>query len=528
MKVGSTSDADSWDPARAYYAWVWNYSRLYNRTLVTSSPGLGSASLKLTNDLAASYDISSDAKTYTFKLKSGIKFEDGSPITSKDIKYGIERIFAQDVIPGGPTYLPGILDEGQKYPGPYKDKDPAHLGLKSVQTPDDSTIVFTLAAPYSDFIYLLAMPGAGPVPQKQDTGAKYGSHPVSSGPYKFQSYEPGKKMVLVRNTNWDQSTDTVRTALPDEWDINLGMDPVELDNEMLDGTLDFDSGQVGVQPPTQAKLLLNPDLKKNSDAFNTGFTRYFAISTKVAPFDNIDCRRAVQYAADKVALQTARGGPIAGGDIAPSMIPPTVAGYDKSIQPFTGASGKPDIDKAKAALTACGQPNGFKTVIATTNKGKGPPVAEALQQALAKVGITATIDAVDQSTYYSTTIGSPDNVHKKGYGLMVAGWGADFPSGAGFLDVLVNGNKIQPAGNNNYAELNDPAINSAIDKANAETDPAAAAKDWAAIDKTAMDSAAYLPFVFDKALNYRNPKMTNVYVDSYYGMYNFAALGVSG
>jgi peptide/nickel transport system substrate-binding protein len=525
LKLAQVSDFDSLDPARTYYAYGWNFTRYYNRTLVTSTPAPGKDALKLTNDLAASQDISADGLTYTYKLKSGLKFEDGSAITSKDIKYGIERIFATDVISGGPTYLIEQLDQGQKYAGPYKDKSAD--GLKSVTTPDDSTIVFKLAKPFADFAYLLAMPGSGPVPAAKDTGAKYGSHPVSSGPYMFKSYQPGKSLVLVRNPNWDQSTDTVRKALPDEIDVTSGLDADELDSELMDGTQYIDIAQVGVQATAQAKILLNPDLKKNADEPLTGFTRYFAISTVVPPFNNIHCRLAVQYATDKVALQTARGGKDAGGDIAPSMIPPTVAGYDASLTPFTGTAGTPDVTKAKAELAACGQPNGFKTVIAGTNKGKGPKVSEALQQALAKVGIQATIDATDASLYYASTIGSPANVHKKGYGLMQAGWGADFPTGFGFLDVLVDGKKIQPAGNSNYSETNDPQINAAIEAAQKETDPTKAAAAWAQIDKMAMDTGAFLPFVFDKALNYRSPKATNVYVDAYYGMVDFQALGVA-
>jgi peptide/nickel transport system substrate-binding protein len=528
LKLAQSADFDSLDPARTYYAYGWNFTRFYNRTLVSSTPAPGKDSLKLTNDLAASQDISSDGLTYTYKLKSGVKFEDGTAITSKDIKYGIERIFATDVISGGPTYLLDFLDEGQKYKGPYKDTDPNKLGLKSITTPDDTTIVFKLAQPFGDFPYLLAMPGAGPVPRLKDTGAKYGSHPVASGPYKFESYQPGKSLTLVRNENWDPATDTVRKAYPDKIQVTSGLDPDELDSELMDGTQFIDIAQVGVQSTAQAKILLNPDLKKNADEPLTGFTRYFSISTVVPPLNNIDCRKAVQYATDKVALQTARGGKDAGGDVAPSMIPPSVAGYDANLTPFTGTAGTPDITKAKAALAACGQPNGFKTVIAGTNKGKGPKVSEALQQALAKVGIQATIDSTDASLYYSTTIGSPGNVHKKGYGLMQAGWGADFPTGYGYLDVLVDGRKIQAAGNSNYGEVNLPEINNAIDKAKVETDPTKAAADWAAIDKLAMDTASFLPFVFDKALNYRNPKATNVYVDSYYGMVDFQALGVAG
>jgi peptide/nickel transport system substrate-binding protein len=527
LKFGFNADIDSWDPARAYYAWAWDMQRFYIRTLVAPQGAPGKDGLKLVNDLADSQDVSSDGLTYTYKLKSGLKYEDGSAIKSQDIKYGIERVFAQDVLSGGPTYLMDQLDQGQKYPGPYKDTDPKKLGLKSVDTPDDSTIVFHLKQAFADFPYLLAMGGAAPVPAAKDTGDKYANHPVASGPYMFKSIEPGKKVVLVRNPNWDQSTDKIRKALPDEVDLTLGLDPNEIDNELIDGSLDLDTAQVGVQAAAQAKILTKEELKKNADEPNTGFIRYIAISTKVPPFDNIHCRYAVQYAADKVALQTVRGGPDAGGAIGLNMLPPNIDGHDPELAPFTGKSGKPDLAKAKDELAKCGKPNGFTTVIAARNKGKEPKVAEALQQALAKVGITATIDSSDPSLYFRSTIGSPDNVHKKGYGLMNAGWGADFPTGFGYLDVLVDGDKILPSGNNNYEELNDPAIQDLIKQALASTDPKKAASLWGQINAKVMETGSLLPYVYDKALNYRNPRLTNVYIDEYYGMIDFQALGVS-
>jgi peptide/nickel transport system substrate-binding protein len=529
LKMANNSDIDSFDPARSYYAWAWNFEKsYYARTLVTNTPKPGKDAVLLQPDLAqAMPEISADKLTYTFKLKSGLKFEDGTPITSKDVKYGIERIFAQDVLSGGPTYLVSFLDQGQNYPGPYKDTDPNKLGLKSVTTPDDSTIVFKLQKPFGDFSYLLSMPGAGPVPKAHDTGEKYANKPISSGPYKFQSIELGKKAVLVRNPNWDPSTDPIRKALPDEIDLALQLDPNEIDSQLMDGTLDIDTGQVGVQQAAQAKILLQPDLKKNADAPVTGFIRYFAISTKVPPFDNIHCRLAVQYAADKGALQTARGGADAGGAIATNMLPPNILGHDDNLDPFNTKSGKPQVDKAKAELQQCGKPNGFKTVIAARNKGKEPKSAEALQQALGQVGIQATLDVSDASAYFRSTVGSPSNVHAKGYGIMTVGWGADFPTPYGFLQVLVDGRAIQPSGNNNYSELNDPEINSLIDQARAEPDAKKAAAIWAQINSKVMDTGTQLPFVYDKALNYRNPKMTNVFVDPYFGMYNFSALGVS-
>jgi len=166
-------------------------------------------------------------------------------------------------------------------------------------------------------------------------------------------------------------------------------------------------------------------------------------------------------------------------------------------------------------------------VIATRNSGKEPKTAEALQAALKNVGINARLDPTEPSLYFRSTIGSPQSVASKGYGLMMAGWGADFPTAYGFLSVLVDGRNILPSGNNNYAELNDPEINGLIDQAKAETDPAKAAQIWTNINHKVMDAAVMVPFVYDKALNYRNPRVTNVYVTEYYGMYDFSTLGVS-
>jgi len=528
LKLSENTNPDSWDPQIAYYATIWNVmSSFYVRSLLTNERKVGADGLKLTPDLAAEMPkIEDGGKKYTFTLKDGIKFEDGTPITSKDVKYGIERIFASEVTNAGPKFLVDVLDQGQKYPGVYKDPDPNKLGLKSVQTPDEKTVVFTLASPDSDLLYLLSMPAASPVPAAKDTGTTYGNKPVSTGPYKFETWDEGKKLSMVRNTNWDPATDKIRKALPDRVEIIFGTAPEEIDNQLLSGDIDIDIAQTGVQQGSQPKVLLDPEKKKNADAPKTGFIRYVAISQKVPPFDNIHCRLAVQYATDKTTMQTPRGGAEAGGDIATNMLPPNLAGHDPNLDPFNTKSGKPQIDKAKDELVKCNKPDGFETKIATRNTGKELKTAEALQQSLAAVGIKAQLDPQDGSQYFRSIIGSPSNVHAKGYGLMMAGWGSDFPKESGFLAVLADGKQIHESGNNNYAELDEPAINKLIADAKAETDPAKNVEIWKQINKLVMDTATYLPFTYDKALNYRNPRLTNVYVTQYYGMYDFGSLGV--
>lgn len=529
LNLWSAQDADSWDPAISYYAWTINMQRLFSRTLMTYTPKPGKDGLVLTPDLAESEPtLSADKKTYTFKLRSGLKWDDGSAITSKDIKYGIERIFAQDVVPGGPLYLTQELDGGQKYAGPYKDKAPDKLGLKTVETPDDTTIVFHLQKPDANFPYMLSLPGGAPVPQKRDTGAKYALNPASSGPYMFSpgSIKPGKGAELVRNPNWSTSIDPVRKALPDKINLTITTNADDMDSRLIAGTADLDVGQSGVQSAARTQILQDPKLKANSDDPNTGFIRYIAISQGVAPFDNVDCRKAVMYAADPTSLQAARGGPIAGGDIGTNMLPPNILGSDVTYDPYNRAQGKAQPDMAKQELQKCGKPNGFNTKIAVrNNKPAEIASATALQAALKAVNINATIEQYDGSQI-ATVVGSPDNVHKKGYGLMIAGWGADFPTGYGYLAALADGRFIVKNGNYNLPEINDPAINALFDQGLNEPDPIKAGAIYAQINHKIMEGAYYLPIVFDKALNYRNPRLTNVYEHQGLAMIDFQALGV--
>ncbi|WP_405722804.1 ABC transporter substrate-binding protein [Streptomyces sp. NBC_01537] len=526
LKLWSTTDFDSLDPARAYMASAWNFQRLYARTLLAFDAKPGDAGLKLVPDLASAEPvISADGKTYTFKLRSGLKFEDGSAITSKDIKYGIERVFAQDVISGGPVYLIQSLDQGQKYPGPYKDKSADKLGLKSVLTPDDSTITFKLAKADSSFPYLLAMGSASPVPQKLDTGSKYGEKPVSSGPYKVQSYQPGKLLTMVRNTQWSQSTDPFRKALPDKVTMTITTNADEMDNNLLEGKADIDFAQTGLSQNAQIKVLQDAKLKANTDDPYNGFIRYVSVVPKVAPFDNIHCRKAVLYAANTTDLQTARGGSVAGSTYG-SMLPPNILGSD-NYDPFNLTKGKAQVAKAKEELAACGKPNGFTTTIAVrNNKDKEVKSAVALQAALKAAGITANIDQYDGKLSGSVT-GSPSVVKKKGYGLIIMGWGADYPNGSGYLQPLVDGRYIVQNGNFNFSEINDPEINGWFDEAAGLTDPKAAAAIYTKINHKVTDGAYYLPIVADKALNYRNPRLTNVFINEAFGEVDFQALGVS-
>ncbi|PPS71512.1 MULTISPECIES: ABC transporter substrate-binding protein [Streptomyces] len=529
LKFAGAQDADSWDTTRGYYGFMWNFSRYYSRQLVTSKTEPGKAGTELTPDLATGLaKISDDGKTYQYTLRDGVTWEDGKPITSKDIKYGIERVWAQDVLSGGPVYLKDVLDPKGEYQGPYKDKSADKLGLKAIETPDDRTIVFKLPKANSDFEEMLALTSASPVRQDQDTKSKYGLHPFSSGPYKFQSYNPGKDLTLVRNTQWKQASDPIRKAYPDKITIKFFSNANDMDARLIAGDYDLDINQTGMSP--QGRTTALKQHKGNLDNPVSGYIRYAVFPQTVKPFDNIECRKAVIYGADHVSLQTARGGPVAGGDIGTNMLPPAVPGAEgQKYDPYelAGANKKGNAAKAKEALKACGKPNGFKTTIAVrNNKPSEVATAESLQASLKKVGITADIDQYDGSQS-TGIIGSPSNVKKKGYGIIIMGWGPDFPSVQGYGLPLWDSSYILESGNNNFAMIKDKAIDGLFDKYVTTLDDAGKTKIATEINHKVMEGGYYLPFVFEKFINWRSSRLANVYTtDAYSGMYDFVNLGL--
>ncbi|USQ83607.1 ABC transporter substrate-binding protein [Streptomyces phaeoluteigriseus] len=529
LKFGAAQDADSWDTTRGYYGMMWNFARYYSRQLVTNKAEPGAAGAEITPDLATeTAKVTDDGKTYTYTLRDGITWEDGKPITSKDVKYGIERVWAQDVLSGGPTYLKDVLDPKGEYKGPYKDTSADKLGLKAIETPDDKTVVFKLPVANSDFEEMLALVSASPVRQDKDTKSKYGLKPFSSGPYKFASYSPGKDLKLVRNTEWKQASDPVRKAYPDEITIQFFSDANQLDQRLLSGDLDLDLNQTGMSP--QGRTTALKQHKANLDNPVSGYVRYAVFPQSVAPFNNIECRKAVILGADHVSLQTARGGPIAGGDIGTNMLPPSVPGAEgQKYDPYklAGANKSGNVAEAKAALKACGQPNGFKTTIAVrNNKPVEVATAQSLQASLKKIGITVEIDQYDGSQT-AGIIGSPSNVKKKGYGIIIMGWGPDFPSVQGFGLPLWSSKYISESGNNNYALINDKAIDGLFAQYVTTLDDAGKTKIATEINHKVMEGAYYLPFVFERFINWRSDNLANVYTtDGYSGQYDFVNLGL--
>ena len=525
------SAPDSFDPGNTYYASVWNFARYYSTALMTFKNCPGVCGKTLVPALATAPGVVSDnGLTWTYHIKSGIKFQDGTPVTSQDVKYAVERTFDRGVLPNGPNYFQVLLGgNAAKYPGPYKDRSKNLMGLTAIDTPDSTTVAFHLAKPFSDFDYLVTIPQTAPVPPDKDTGASYQTHIVSTGPYEFQSYQLNKTAVLVPNPQWNAAQNPTVSQLPSKIVVNMNMNPNDVDNRLLAGDAQVDFAGTGVQAAARAKILANPTLKAQSDDPITGFGWFFYIDSQVAPFTNVACRQAIEYAANHQTLQNAYGGPVAGGDIASTVMPPTVAGYQKFD--LYEATTKPQGDPAaaKQKLQACGQPNGFSTGIAyRSDRPTETQGAQALQQALSAVGIKATLHGFPTSTYYTNFAGVPKYMSSHGIGIAFGGWGPDWPTGYGFLNQLANGAAIVPAGNANIGMLNDPVVNNLFAKAAGITDTTQRNATWGQIDMEVMKQAVIVPIVYAKAVIYRPPSLTNVYFSQGYTENNYAVEGVTG
>ena len=523
---------DSTDYDNTYYAFMWDFVRLYTLPLMTYKSCPGACGLQLVPGLATGPGVISDhGLTWTYHIQPDVKFENGHTVTSQDVKYGIERSFAKDVLPNGPAYYSLLLGgNAATYKGPYKDKTPNKMGLTAIDTPNPTTVVFHLKAPFSDFNYVVALPQSTPVEPSWDTGkfggANFQLHPESTGPYEFQSYTLNKQFTLVDNPNWQASTDPQAKQLVKKIVMNLNVNPQTIDNNLLSGFADIDAAGTGVQTAARAKILApNSSYKANADNPINGFNRFAYINLKVIP--NIHCRMAIEYAANKTTLQNAYGGPVAGGAIASTVIPPNIIGYQKFDLYNAVSQPGGDVAAAKQQLKLCGKPNGFTTGLAyRTDRPQDTLAAQALQASLATVGIKANLSGYLSGKYYTNFAGVPSYVHSHDLGLSVGGWGADWPDGYGFLYYLSDGATISAAGNTNIAEINDSQINSMFNQAGNDNNAASRNAIWPKIDKRIMSLAALLPMVYQKVLLYRNPNVTNVYFDNYYGMYNYAVLGL--
>ncbi|MDT0476306.1 ABC transporter substrate-binding protein [Streptomyces griseoviridis] len=523
LSVLNANAQQDFDPARLYTSGGGNVPSLVFRTLTTRNRENGAAGAKVVPDLATDTGrANKDATVWTYTLKKGLTYEDGTPITSADIKYGIERSFAPE-LSGGAPYLRDWLVGAADYQGPYKDKK----GLSAIETPDDLTIVFHLNKPEGEFPYLATQTQFTPVPKAKDTGTKYEEHPVSSGPYKVVKNEnDGEHLVLERNPHWSAATDDQRKAYPDRIDVTSGLDSSVI-NQRLSASQGADAAAVttdtNLGPAELAKVTGDKALAARVGTGHFGYTNYIAFNPKVKPFDDPKVRQAISYAVDRSSVVNAAGGS-ALAEAATTFLPNQKSfGYTPYDLFPAGASG--NAAKAKELLKEAGHPDGITVTLTHSNSKDfetSPEIATALQDALKKAGITVKLQGLEENDY-----GDKIRNVKTEPGFFLAHWGADWPSGGPFLAPIFDGRQIVKDGANfNTGLLNDESVNDEIDSINKLTDLDEAAKRWGALDKKIAEQALTVPLFHPVYKRLYGKDVKNIVISDWTGVLDISQVAV--
>jgi peptide/nickel transport system substrate-binding protein len=516
LRIASARDCNSLDPAQTRDPWCGVILRLYTRNLLAHAGKPGLAGLEPVPDLAASSPVvTEEFKVWTFTLRENLLWDDGTPVTSADVKYSIERLyddFLQSPVSNEILCLLSTCSTGKPdYLGPYV---PDSGELATITTPDEKTVVFRLTRSFAQFDKVLTTPNFGIISAKRDAelranGVSYGQRPAASGPFKFVIAEGIYK--FIRNEYWKQETDSIRFPQVDEIQWTLLSDSETTDIAVLNGEADL-RVDWGLGPSGRDQVLANEETRKLVDNPDLGYTNYLALIPTAAPLDRKPCREAIAYALDKTSLAATHGGTDVSA-VANSMSPTNLPGYDKSFNRYpTGNNSTGDIDKAREKLIECGYPDGFTVKFAFAQLGTGPQVYSVLQQSLGRVGIV--VDALpfdDFANYVTTGIGSPETVKSLGIGMVASGWAADYNSPISFWSPLVDGRKIVIRSNQNLPLLENSKINQLLDYIEfGKTDDLSSANKQ--IEQLVAEEAVYFPLSSDSVLLYRPAYLTNVYV----------------
>jgi len=508
LRVLYQGDVDFIDPGKTYYNGGYILTEATQRALVSFKP---QAPEQAVPDLAASLPrVSPDGRTVTVKIRSGIRF---SPpvdrvVTSRDVKYAIERGFFKTVVNGyAQTYFAALV-------GAKPATDPGTT-IPGIETPDDATVVFHLSRPTGGALAgALALPLSAPVPReyaaKYDAHnpSDYGTHQVATGPYMIAAdkrgatvgYQAGRFIHLVRNPSWRASTD-YRPAYLDRIDIEEGNADTSVAAQQILAGHHVVSGEF----PAPGDVIADA-LEKARDQVTlmpTGAIQYIPLNTAIPPFDDLNVRRAVVAAADRDAIRKTAGGAIR-GPLATHMIPPSIPGFalaggarGAGLDFLSNPRGDPAVAATylRRAGYASGKYEGSAPVLLFgVNDPEDKLATQLVQRELTSMGFKVKARYATPETFFTKFCGVPAAKINVCVGW---GWLRDFPDGQTILDPTFNGKVIQTTGNSNVSQLDVPAINAAMTRAEALSAPAARAAAWAAIDRQVTAQAPAIPVTWN-------------------------------
>jgi peptide/nickel transport system substrate-binding protein len=484
VTVYAETTPETFDPTDTYYVDAQEIAKLLFRTPTQFTMRAGRP--VLVPDLTDLGTVSPDQLTWTFTMRDGIRYEDGTAVGVDDLAYAIKRSFAHDVFSDGPTYQMAYFKDGDTYQGPYKDPG----NFAGVSTPDGHTLVIHLRKPFPDLPLYLSFPLFTPIPRALDTRDAYKNHPLATGPYRFDTFTPGAELTLTRNDRWDPATDPARHQYPDGWDFKWGGDLVKNEQLVLDSNgsaasaLDYESLDASLVPqltgPRAAQLI-----KGDSPC-----TSVLNLDSRKIP---LDVRQAVAkaYPADQLFLAEGENEYVA--ERASTIMPPSVAGFTRypSLPDLTG-TGHGDPAAARAMLRTAGK-LGFELSWYYDNTKPGKQqLNQILTDALAAAGFTVKPIGVATPTFRQKT---NDYTAPVNLGQGPSAWCSDWPTGSSWFPVLFQSHSIDDG--TSWGMQTDTALDAEIDAVSVL--PAdQRARRWMALDQKIMGRYVVIPRFYNK------------------------------
>ena len=508
LTVLNHEDFENIDPGVAYFTLDYEIVDAAQRPLYSNRPNTFASPIP---DMASgSPQISADGTTITVHIRHGVHFSPpvNREVTSADVAYAIERGANPNVAnPYFHSYFDSLVGAAKANGGPFP----------GVTTPDRETIVFHLSEPKAQIVVdALTLPLSAPVPEeyaKKFDAAKpseYGNYQVATGPYMLKAnaqgkvlgvgYQPGKSATLVRNPNWDPKTD-YRPAYLNQIDINIGGDPNVIGRQVLEG-----SDMVQNDTPAQPIVQLAYEHFRDQLSISPGAgIRYVSVNNKQGPFANLNLRKAFWAALDRVAMNKARGGELV-ANVATHFLYPEIPGFEAAgglTGPKFDYNEHPegDIALAEKYVKLAGYPSGKYTggkklqIVGATGSPEAED-AEIVNQTLRNLGFKTSLNLVEKSVMYEKFCGVPSEEIDV---CPNVAWVADFADGQAVLDVPFNGKHIEPSGNQNWGQVDDPQINGAMAAAEPIVGAGRRASAWANIDRELVAQAVAMPYDWEKA-----------------------------
>jgi len=510
LNVVQSEDFEHLDPGQAYFQLDYQITNATQRSLYSYKPNTFTTA---TPDMAEGEPVISDGnKLITITIRKGVRFSPpvNREVTAADEVYAIERVANPNV--ANPYYL-GYLSsiEGMKTAkgGP----------IPGVKATGKYTLQIKLTEPQAPIVVSsMVLPWSAPVPKEYAAKfdakkpSEYANYQVASGPYMLQAnsdgkvlgvgYQPGKSATLVRNPNWNASTDS-RPAYLNQVNISIGGDPNVIGRQVLEGS-NMVQSDAPTAPIVKLAVQQHPTQLTISAGGGAG-DRYIAINNSYGLFKNVNLRKALWAAMDRELLIRLRGGKTV-GDVATHFLWKGISGFEEAggvAGPKVDYNEHPTGDMAVAEkyMKLAGYPSGKYTGSETMqvvgdSSAPASNVAEVVNHTLQTLGFKTKLNLVEHTVMYSKYCGV---VEEKIDVCPNVGWVPDFGDPQAVLDVPFNGNLIVKNGtNSNWGLVNHAHINEAMEAATKVVGEKARGEAWAKIDNELVEEAVAIPYQWAK------------------------------